>query len=98
MSMRHVEGTKGHAMSLQSAFGHVLREIRESKQMSQEDLAFASGYHRTYISLLERGKKAPSLTTIFRLASSLKILPFELIKRVESQAHIEQDHNDAEET
>jgi transcriptional regulator with XRE-family HTH domain len=43
-------------MTPEKAFGKVLREIRQEHSLSQEDLGFESGYHRTYISLLERGK------------------------------------------
>ena len=43
-------------MTPEKAFGKVLREIRQGHSLSQEDLGFESGYHRTYISLLERGK------------------------------------------
>ena len=50
-------------------------------------LGFESGYHRTYISLLERGQKSPSLQTIFNLSKALKIEPAELIKLVESETH-----------
>jgi transcriptional regulator with XRE-family HTH domain len=64
-------------------FGQVLRQFRTKKGMSQEDLAFESGYHRTYISLLERGKKSPSLKTIFQLAKALNIEPSEIIGRIQ---------------
>jgi len=39
-------------MTPEKAFGKVLREIRQEHSLSQEDLGFESGYHRTYISLL----------------------------------------------
>ena len=45
-------------MTPENAFGKVLREIRQKYPLSQEELGFESGYHRTYISLLERGKNA----------------------------------------
>jgi len=64
-------------------FGHVLKEIRQQRGLSQEQLGFESGYHRTYISLLERGQKSPSLNTIFQLAKALKVLPSELLRRIE---------------
>jgi transcriptional regulator with XRE-family HTH domain len=41
--------------------------------MSQELLGFESGYHRTYISLLERGKMNPSLRPILSIAAALKM-------------------------
>jgi len=51
---------------LGSSFGLVLRQLRQNSGLSQEQLGFESGYHRTYISMLERGKKSPSLQTIFK--------------------------------
>lgn len=68
---------------LAEAFGAVLRDARNERGLSQEDLGFESGYHRTYISLLERGLKSPSLLTIFELARALDIRPSELLTRVE---------------
>ena len=70
--------------SIENLFGQILRELRTEKGISQEDLGFKSGYHRTYISLLERGQKNPSLQTIFRLAKALEISPSEVIRRIEN--------------
>lgn len=44
-------------MTPEEAFGKVLREIRLEHSLSQEELGFESNYHRTYISLLERGEE-----------------------------------------
>ena len=66
------------------AFGRVLREIRTERGLSQEQLGFESGYHRTYISFLERGKKNPTLATVFDLAETLRISAWELVRRVEA--------------
>ena len=46
-----------------------LRELRKQRGLSQETLAFESGYHPTYIGQLERGKKSPSLRTIVSIAT-----------------------------
>lgn len=67
---------------MEKAFGLVLRRLRQGCGLSQEALGFESGYHRTYISLLERGRKSPSLQTIFNLSGALKIDPAELIRQV----------------
>lgn len=72
-------------MTPKQAFGKILRDARETKGVSQEQLGYASGYHRTYISLLERGIKSPSLDTIFHLAVALKVAPSKMIALVESQ-------------
>lgn len=71
--------------SLRKAFGFTLRRLRQDRGLSQESLGFESGYHRTYISLLERGQKSPSLQTIFTLSKALNIEPNELIRQVESK-------------
>jgi transcriptional regulator with XRE-family HTH domain len=64
-------------------FGKALKKLREERGISQEELAYESGYHRTYISQLERGQKSPSIQTIFQLARALDINPSDLIQAVE---------------
>ena len=65
------------------AFGEVLTATRKRCGMSQETLAFESGLHRTYISQLERGLKAPTLETLFDLARALEVTPTDLISQTE---------------
>jgi transcriptional regulator with XRE-family HTH domain len=48
--------------------------------LTQEKLAEIAGFDRTYISLLERGIRNPSLVNIFRLANALNITPDKLLK------------------
>lgn len=71
-------------MSIEMIFGQQLRKIREERKLSQEELAFRAKLDRTYISLLERGKRRPTLNTIFSLAAQLDIKPSELVRMVES--------------
>lgn len=54
-------------------FGNFLQKIRIKKRLSQENLAEISGLDRTYISLLERGKRNPSLSCINAIFQSLNI-------------------------
>jgi transcriptional regulator with XRE-family HTH domain len=42
-------------------FGQVLRELREKENISQEKLAEYCELDRTYISLLERGLRQPTI-------------------------------------
>lgn len=69
--------------SVEELFGRALKQLRSERGLSQEALGFESGYHRTYISLLERGKKSPSLKTIFQLAEALHVEPSELMERIQ---------------
>lgn len=66
-------------------FGVVLREVRQSREMTQETLAFESGYHPTYIGQLERGAKSPSLRTIMGLAKVLQTPGSDLLRQVEER-------------
>jgi transcriptional regulator with XRE-family HTH domain len=75
--------TKRTTISPEVAFGRVLRKIRESQSISQEELAARSGYHRTYIGQLERGEKSPSLRTLFALAATLQVKAADVIGNVE---------------
>lgn len=52
-------------------FGQRLREVRQSRNVTQDALALTSGLTKAYISDMERGLKVPSLTTILRLAVAL---------------------------
>lgn len=72
-------------MMIIEMFGKVLRELRESNNISQEKLAEYCDLDRTYISLLERGLRQPTITTIFKLAKALNISPSSFIQKVESQ-------------
>jgi DNA-binding XRE family transcriptional regulator len=54
------------------AFGRVLQQLRREHGVSQEQLGFEAGFHRTYISMLERGQKSPSLSAIFQPAVAIR--------------------------
>ena len=81
--MQEHRGRRATKLSAEEAFGQVLREIRKGRGMSQEELAFKSGYHPTYIGQLERGLKSPSLRTIMCLAGTLNTLGSNFLLRVE---------------
>ena len=67
------------------ALGHVIRTLRESAEMSQEDLGFQAGRHRTFVSLIERGVSNPTVGTLWLLAHALGVRPSEIVARVEMQ-------------
>jgi len=64
-------------------FGEELRRARTEAGISQEELASRAGIHRTYVSLLERNKKSPTLDILFRLSEALRVAASTLIRRVE---------------
>ncbi|NQU32090.1 MAG: helix-turn-helix transcriptional regulator [Bacteroidetes bacterium] len=68
---------------LSQAFGNVLRIYRTKAGISQEKLAEFADLDRTYISLLERGLRKPSLNIVFNLSKALNVKPHQLIEEVE---------------
>jgi transcriptional regulator with XRE-family HTH domain len=56
---------------LASNFGEILKRVRIERGLTQEQLATASGLHRTEISLLETGKRVPLLETLVALCYGL---------------------------
>lgn len=65
------------------SLGLALREARKAKNISQEQLAFKTGYSRSYIGYLERGEKSPTLRALFELCHPLSVAPSEIVSKVE---------------
>jgi transcriptional regulator with XRE-family HTH domain len=61
----------------------VLRDLRKHAQLTQEQLGFESGLERNFISMLELGQRQPSLLTLFKLSSALKIPPQVFVGQIE---------------
>lgn len=72
------------------AFGKALRELRKTKNLSQETLAFEAGLDRTYISLLELGQRSPTLDSMMALCHALKITLTQFVTAIE--AGMEKQH------
>jgi transcriptional regulator with XRE-family HTH domain len=65
------------------AFAHILLRFRREKGLTHEALAERSGLHPTTLSLLERAKRQPSLSTVFLLAHGLDTDADRLIREVQ---------------
>ncbi len=52
---------------------HLLKEQREMRGISGSHLADRSGLNQSAISLLDRGKRKPTLDTLVRIAAVLEI-------------------------
>jgi transcriptional regulator with XRE-family HTH domain len=69
--------------SLEVRFGVLLRELRVKKGFTQEGLATDCNLDRTYISMLERGLRQPTLATLFKIAEALSVSPSSMVKELE---------------
>ncbi|MBR6862374.1 MAG: helix-turn-helix transcriptional regulator [Acidaminococcaceae bacterium] len=65
---------------LREIFARNIRELRLSKQLSQEELADICGLHRTYISDIERGNRNVSIDNIEKIAKGLDVDPTVLLE------------------
>jgi DNA-binding XRE family transcriptional regulator len=64
-------------------FASNLRRLRAAAGLSQEDLAFRAGMHRTQISLLEGGERMPRVETLIKLAAGVEATPSDLLDGID---------------
>ena len=69
---------------LNKTLGKVLKELREQKGMSQQELGDYSDVDRSFISRIERGIGTPSVSVVFKMCALLEVKPSEFFGRVES--------------
>ncbi len=77
--------TKTEDRSLSRAFGATVRVLRNEIGVSQEAFAHLCGLDRTYVSLIERGIRNPTIKTVWTVAKGLGKRPSELLVRVEQE-------------
>ncbi|MFK2827132.1 helix-turn-helix transcriptional regulator [Bacillus sp. B190/17] len=66
-------------INIRLLFGQVVRKIRMANNISQEELGYLCGLHRTYISDIERGIRNVSLENIEKIANALNVAPKDLL-------------------
>src|SRR5215469_15903027 len=59
--------------------GQKLREIREAKDMSQVEIAEATGLVQPYVSRVENGHTIPGVETLEKWASALKVPLYQIL-------------------
>lgn len=71
--------------SLREAVGAVVAKHRQDAGYSQEEFAYRSRVHRTYMTGIEKGSRNPSLAVLERIATALAIPLGELITEAERE-------------
>ncbi|MEO5789637.1 helix-turn-helix transcriptional regulator [Gelidibacter sp.] len=61
-------------------FGDRIRRLRTQENLSQEQLSYKTGFHRTYIGMIERGERNISLTNMAVFAKAFNLTIDELLK------------------
>ncbi len=72
-------------MHMDNFFGKDIRSIRNNKHMTQASLALATHLDRSYISMLERGLRYPSLETVLRICQALEVSSGELVEGIDQR-------------
>ena len=70
-------------------FGERIKSLRNNKGLSQERLSFETGFHRTYIGMIERGERNLSFTNIVVFAKYFELSLSELFDFPEINSHKE---------
>jgi transcriptional regulator with XRE-family HTH domain len=66
-------------MDVRHLVGRNVRRIRLEKGLTQEAFADLTGFSQQYLSDLERGRRNPTIVTLFELAAALKVEHGELV-------------------
>ncbi len=70
-------------MTIAKAFGKTLKKLRIQRGFSQLELATLARLDRTFISLLERGERQPTLQTLFAVSKALSVRPGLMVSETE---------------
>lgn len=76
-----------HSKTVSMQLGRILRVLRTSKGMTQEELAEKTGLHRTYIGVVERGEKNITIINCMKIAHVLGCDLACILKEVETVLH-----------
>ena len=66
-------------------FGIVLKELRKDSKITQESIDELTGLDPTFISLIERGLRNPTINTFMKIAEGLNIDPSILMKKLSNR-------------
>jgi transcriptional regulator with XRE-family HTH domain len=74
---------RGKVVDIKEMIGSRIKEIRNKKGITQDQLSEKVGISSKYLSSIERGKENPTLNTILKLAQSLDVKPAEFFANLE---------------
>jgi transcriptional regulator with XRE-family HTH domain len=66
-------------MDMRRLVGNRVREARVARGWTQEEFAEKSGFSQQYISDLERGRRNPTIVSLYEMAQALQTTPVALL-------------------
>jgi transcriptional regulator with XRE-family HTH domain len=76
-------GSIGRVDDIASALGQTIRRHRLAAQLTHEMLAERASLHPNHISVLERGKRLPTVAVLIRLGDALGVPGWVLLKEAQ---------------
>jgi transcriptional regulator with XRE-family HTH domain len=68
-------------MDMRRVVGSNVRRLRLAKELTQERFAEISGLSQQYISDLERGRRNPTVVTLYEISVALGVSPVDLLRQ-----------------
>ncbi|MFC5442861.1 helix-turn-helix domain-containing protein [Rhizobium halophytocola] len=72
-------------MDMRRLVGRNFARLREERRLTQEEIAARSGFSQQYLSGLERGRRNPTVVTLFKLSQALGVSHIELVRTDKEQ-------------
>jgi transcriptional regulator with XRE-family HTH domain len=73
-------------MDMRALVGRNVRRARVRAKLTQEQFSEKSGFSQQYISGLERGRRNPTVVTLYELALALGVSPVDLLRPDQSKS------------
>jgi transcriptional regulator with XRE-family HTH domain len=67
------------------AVGRAIRQLRKARGLSQEELAYRAGVHRTYVGGVERGERNVTVDSLHKFATGLGVQASEILKVADAE-------------
>ena len=68
-------------MDMRKLVGRNFARLRRVKGLTQEEVEARSGFSQQYLSSLERGRRNPTVITLYELAQALRVSHVELVEQ-----------------
>lgn len=59
-------------------FGNKIRELRETRKLTQAELAEMVGFSTNFVGMIERGKRNTTVSNVFKFAEALGVEAYQL--------------------